>query len=81
MKFRKERVSIEEILKKDLDLKDYVMSGEERYGEQGESEHEPHWEELDNPVVIFKDTVVDGYSRISTKYHSGEKFVDAYVSF
>lgn len=78
--FKKQRVSIESLLKNDSGLREYVESVEERYGPEGESEIEPHPEEIENPVVVFNGEVIDGYSRISTKYRSGETHVDAYVS-
>lgn len=79
-KFIKTKVKIEDVLKADSSLKEYVDSGEERYGEDGDSDHEPHYDDLDLPIVIFDGEVVDGYNRTSVHYHSGQKFIEAYVS-
>jgi hypothetical protein len=79
-KFELKRVKIEDILKKDESLREYVMSGEVRYGEDGESEHEPYPEDIHQPIVIFNGEVVDGYSRTAEHYRMGEDFIDAYVS-
>lgn len=61
--FTKRRLNIDDILQKDLHAKEYVESGEERYGE---SDYEPHYEEINNPIVILNNEVMDGYSRLST---------------
>jgi disulfide oxidoreductase YuzD len=79
-RFRLETVKIEDLLKKDASLREYVESGEVRYGEDGESDIEPHPDDLFNPIVVFEGEVVDGYSRTSTLYHSGEKTIQAWVS-
>jgi hypothetical protein len=79
-KFVKKRVKISEVLAADPDVKTYVDSGEERYGEDSESDYEPHWKDLENPIVIFNGEVIDGYSRLSAKFHAGEKEIDAWVS-
>ena len=79
-KFHLETVKIEDLLKKDDSLREYVESGEVRYGEDGESDIEPHPDDLFNPIVVFEGEVVDGYSRTSTLYHSGEKTIQAWVS-
>lgn len=78
--FHLETIEIEKLLKNDKSLSEYVRSGEIRYGEEGESDLQPDPDELFNPIVIFNDEVVDGYSRTSTLYHSGEKTIDAWVS-
>ena len=56
------------------------MGGEKRYGEGGESMHEPHHKDLYFPIVIFDGEVIDGYNRTSVHYHDGVKFIEAYVS-
>jgi hypothetical protein len=70
-------LSIQKILDGDPSLKEYVESGEDRYED---SEYQPHWEELDNPIVIFNGEVIDGYNRTSIKHRSGEETIKAYVS-
>lgn len=79
-KFIKTKVLIEDILKNDASLKEYVESGEERYGENGDSDIEPDIDDLDLPIVIFNGEVVDGYNRTSVHYHNGDKHIEAYVS-
>jgi disulfide oxidoreductase YuzD len=79
-RFHLETVNIEELLKKDKSLAEYVKSGEIRYGEDGESDLEPYDDELDYPIVIFKGEVIDGYSRTSTLYNRGVKTIKAYIS-
>lgn len=78
--FIKKILNIEDILDKDQDVKNYVESGEERYGEYGESDYKPHYEEIDNPIVIFNDEVIDGYSRLSSLKRMGEKTITAYIA-
>ena len=78
--FTLKTLKIADVLEMDNDLKDYVESGEIRYGEDGESDLEPHEEELDQPIVIFNNEVIDGYSRTSTLYHRGEETIQAWVS-
>jgi len=76
-KFKKETIDIKDLLKKDKSLKEYVDSKEDRYED---SEYQPYDDELDNPIVIFKGEVIDGYNRTSTKFHKGEKAIEAYAS-
>lgn len=78
--FELKRVRIQDLLDSDPSLKEYVDSKEERYGENGESDHEPDPDDLNYPIVIFNGEVVDGYNRTSVHYHSGEEFIEAYVS-
>jgi hypothetical protein len=79
-KFELKTVKIKDLLDADKSLEEYVLSGEIRYGENGESEYEPFEDELDNPIVIFNGEVVDGYSRTSTLYHRDVKTIQAWVS-
>jgi hypothetical protein len=76
-KFVIKTVNIEELLKNDKSLKEYVDSGEDRYED---SEYPPHEDDLNNPIVIFNGEVIDGYNRTSRHYHNGEKTIQAYVS-
>jgi hypothetical protein len=76
-KFVKKTLKIADLLAKDKSLEEYVKSGEDRYED---SDYEPSHKELENPVVIYKGEVIDGYNRISTKYRNDEKEVEAYVS-
>ena len=79
-KFHLQTVKIEDLLKQDKSLEEYVESGEVRYGEDGESDLESRPEEVLNPIVVFDGEVVDGYSRTSTLWHAGEETIKAWVS-
>lgn len=76
-KFELKTVNIEDLLKQDASLKEYVDSKEDRYED---SEYPPREDDLSNPIVIFNGEVIDGYNRTSKNYHNGEKTIDAYVS-
>jgi hypothetical protein len=78
--FELKTLKIDDIIKMDKSLAEYVKSGEIRYGEGGESDLEPYDDELDNPIVIFDGHVVDGYSRTSTLYKRGVKNIQAWIS-
>jgi hypothetical protein len=79
--FELKTLKIVDVVMMDNDLAEYVMSGEIRYGEGGVSDLEPGDDnELDNPIVIFDDYVVDGYSRTSTLYKRGAKNIQAWIS-
>lgn len=78
--FELKTLKIADILKMDKYVNDYVKSGEVRYGEGGESNLEPHDDELDQPIVIFDNEVVDGYSRLSTLHKKGVKTIQAWIS-
>lgn len=76
-KFELKTVNIEDLLRRDASLKEYVDSKEDRYEN---SEYPPHEDDLSNPIVIFNGEVIDGYNRTSKNYHNGEKTIEAYVS-
>jgi hypothetical protein len=78
--FELKTLKISDILKMDKYVNDYVLSGEKRYGEGGESTYEPYDDELDQPIVIFNNEVVDGYSRLSEHYRRKIKTIKAWVS-
>lgn len=69
-------VNIEEVLERDPDAKEYVENSESRYSEE---EIEDKYT-VDLPIVIFKNQVFDGYSRIYEKIQMGESEIEAYVS-
>jgi hypothetical protein len=73
-------LKVKDVIKMDQDVKSYVKSGEDRYGEYGESDFVPGDDDLDNPIVIFNGEVIDGYSRISTHYRKGIDNINAWVS-
>ena len=77
--FRLESVKIIDILEMDQDVAEYVKTAEDRYLDWDE------WsdEELggaDQPIVIFQNSVIDGYNRLLVNYENGEEFIDAWVS-
>jgi hypothetical protein len=78
--FKLQKVSIKDLLKKDHDLRAYVKSGEDRYGDDSGSDYVPDPEQLYQPIVIFNDEVVDGYSRTAKHVQLGEPTINAYVS-
>jgi hypothetical protein len=78
--FVKKKLSVKQLLKQDSDLRNYVESGEERYGDDQEGEYEPHWEELYNPIVVFNGEVVDGYSRVAAHYNADNDTIYGYVA-
>ena len=80
VKFKKEKVKIQYLMDKDPSFKEYINAKEERYGTDGWSNYEPNPDDLDLPIVVFNDTVIDGYSRASYHFHKGEGVIDAYVS-
>jgi hypothetical protein len=79
-KFELKRVKISDLLKADNSLREYVESGEERYGENGESDYEPDPDDINLPIVIFDGEVMDGYNRTAEHVRMGEEYIDAYVS-
>lgn len=76
--FELKRVSIDDVLEMDPDVEEYVSHGSDRYENDYETEHDDF--SLDNPIVIFNGSVIDGYNRILVKRQSGEEEIDAWVS-
>ena len=76
-KFELKTLKITDLLANDKSLEEYVMSGEDRYED---SNYEPTWDELQNPIVVYRGEVIDGYNRTGALYRSGEKEIEAYVS-
>lgn len=77
VKFELKTVKIKDLLAKDKSLEEYVLSGEDRYEN---SDYEPSYDELSNPIVIYRGEVIDGYNRTGQLYRAGELDIDAYVS-
>jgi hypothetical protein len=77
VKFELKTVKIKDLLAKDKSLEEYVLSGEDRYEN---SDYEPSYDELSNPIVIYRGEVIDGYNRTGALYRSGEEEIEAYVS-
>jgi hypothetical protein len=79
--FTLKKVKISDLLKKDKSLKEYVMSGEDRYGsDQEEGGYVPYQDEVFQAIVIFNDSVIDGYSRTAALYTSGDKYIQAWTN-
>jgi hypothetical protein len=68
-------VHIEELLKSDPDLKEYIDSEDKRYDDD---DVDPN--DMGNPVVILNGEVLDGYSRISELLRKGDNEVTAYIA-
>ena len=75
--FELKTLKIQDLLDQDESLKEYVMSGEDRYED---SDYEPTWDELEYPIVVYNGEVIDGYNRTGVLYRAGEKEIEAYVS-
>lgn len=78
-KFILSKVKISDLLESDLDFKEYVDSGEDRYGDLDEYDA-PIFDELYYPVVVVDGEVLDGYSRMAHLKTLGVDEVDAYVN-
>lgn len=77
-KFELKKVNIEDVISNDTDVQDYINSNDDRY--EDADEFVPHWSDLDNPIVIFNNIVLDGYNRLLVKSSNDEKEIDAWVS-
>jgi len=75
--FELKTLKIQDLLNQDESLKEYVMSGEDRYED---SDYEPTLDELEYPIVVYDGEVIDGYNRTGVLYRAGEKEIEAYVS-
>jgi len=75
--FELKTLKIQDLLNQDESLKEYVMSGEDRYED---SDYEPTLDELEYPIVVYSGEVIDGYNRTGVLYRAGEKEIEAYVS-
>jgi len=78
--FKLQKVPIKDLLKKDSDLRAYVKSGEDRYGDDSDDGYVPDPEQVYQPIVVFNGEVVDGYSRTAKHVQMGEPTINAYVS-
>ena len=77
-KFELKKVNIEDVISNDTDVQDYINSNDDRY--EDADEFVPHWSDLDNPIVIFNNIVLDGYNRLLVKSSNDETEIDAWVS-
>ena len=68
--FELRRVRIQDVLEMDQDVAEYVDQGSDRYEDDYDTEHEEG--SMDNPIVIFRGMVIDGYNRLLVKSQSGE---------
>jgi len=74
------KVKISDLLKKDKSLKEYVMSGEDRYGDDREGDYIPYQDEVFQAIVVFNNEVIDGYSRTAALHKSGDKYIQAWTN-
>lgn len=81
-KFELKKVKIQDVISNDTDVQDYINSNEDRYEDADEYSDDfvPHWSDLDNPIVIFNNIVLDGYNRLLVKSSNGETEIDAWIS-
>jgi hypothetical protein len=77
-KFELKKVNIQDVISNDTDVQDYINSNDDRY--EDADEFVPHWSDLDNPIVIFNNIVLDGYNRLLVKSSNDETEIDAWVS-
>lgn len=75
LQYELKTVNIEDVLEMDLDVKEYVLSTENRYEDE-----ELSYQNLIKPIVIHNNQVLDGYSRLSQLYQSDNDTIQAYVS-
>lgn len=81
-KFELKKVNIQDVISNDIDVQDYVKSNDDRYKDSDEwsDEFVPHWSDLDKPIVIFNNIVLDGYNRLLVKSSNDETEIDAWIS-
>lgn len=81
-KFELKKVKIQDVISNDTDVQDYINSNEDRYKDADEYSDDfvPHWSDIDNPIVIFNNIVLDGYNRLLVKSSNGETEIDAWIS-
>jgi len=81
-KFELKRVNIQDVIENDIDVQDYVKGSGDRYEDADEFSDDfvPHWSDLDKPIVIFNNIVLDGYNRLLVKSSNDETEIDAWVS-
>ena len=81
-KFELKKVNIQDVIENDIDVQDYIKSNNDRYEDADEYSDDfvPHWSDLDNPIVIFNNIVLDGYNRLLVKSSNGETEIDAWIS-
>lgn len=73
-KFCKTKLKIEDLLRSDADLREYVESGEKRY-----EDDDVDISDLDFPIVVLNGEVLDGYSRIAQHIDNGFDDIIGYV--
>lgn len=69
------QLKIEDILNNDSDVKDYVLGANDRY-----EDLDLDYSRIDNPIVIHKNQVFDGYNRLLIKYNNGEIYINTYIN-
>jgi len=81
-KFELRKVNIQDVIKNDIDISEYIKTNDEgRYDNSDEDyDYVPHPDDIDNPIVIFNNMVIDGYNRLLVKSSNNETEIDAWVS-
>jgi hypothetical protein len=76
-----QNLKIEDLLKSDPHLKEYIDSGENRYesADSDYGDYVPYPEEVEEYIVVYNNEGLDGYSRISELVRQNETTVTAYV--
>ena len=74
-KFELKKLNIEDVISNDEDVQEYINSNEDRY------EDTDKWsdEDLNKPIVILNNEVLDGYNRLLVKSYNDTE-IDAWVS-
>ena len=79
-RFELRRVDIQDVISNDIDVRQYIEANDDRYDTEEYGDFVPHWSDLDNPIVIYDNIVLDGYNRLLVKSSNGETEIDAWVS-
>jgi hypothetical protein len=74
-KFELKKVKIEDVISNDEDVQEYINKNEDRYEDTDE------WsdKDLNKPIVILNNEVLDGYNRLLVKSYNDTE-IDAWVS-
>ena len=75
--FELKRLNIQDVISNDIDVEDYIKYSEDRYKDSDFDEFDQN---IDNPIVIYNNIVIDGYIRLLVKSLDNESEIDAWVS-
>lgn len=92
-KFELKKVKIQDVISNDIDVQEYinyVPDEDEDYGDyapgdryanaNADEDYVPDADEIDKPIVILNNIVLDGYNRLLVKSYNDETEIDAWVS-